>query len=133
MTAVRIAVAVGVVAVAVAVAALEPTRPARGAFASADDLRRFLRANAPGDGPRLPSIDYGRERAVVVSPGPRSSTGYGVEVVRVTRSGGETVVVVRESAPVLGDRVEPRVTYPYRLLAVATTDDSIGFRWLGRP
>jgi hypothetical protein len=112
---------------------LELARPANQAFATEADLRRFLRVQVPARLPRLPPIDFGRERAVIVSPGPRSSTGYGVAVVAVTRRGARTEVTLRETAPSLGAAVEPRVTHPYRLLAIATTGDEISFRWLGRP
>ena len=112
---------------------LELARPTTQAFASDGELREFLRAEAAGRLPPLPPIDYRRERATVVSPGPRSSTGYRVDVVRVTTSEDGTLVLLRERTPSLGDDVDPRVTYPYRLLAIATTDDEIAFRWLGRP
>ena len=68
---------------------------------------------------------------LLVSPGPRSSTGYEVEVLSVREQDGEITVRVRERTPTLEDRVEARVTHPYRLLSLPAGTD-VAVDWLGR-
>jgi hypothetical protein len=66
--------------------------------------------------PRVPPVDFTRRQLLLVSPGPRSSSGYRLEIVRVSRHGSRIDVAVREHTPALGERVAARVTFPYRLL-----------------
>jgi hypothetical protein len=78
-----------------------------------------------------PAVDFSTRQLLLVSPGPRSATGYTVEVVSTREHGAEITVRVRERAPVLGERVEPRVTYPYRLISLPAEKD-VDVDWLGR-
>jgi hypothetical protein len=71
-----------------------------------------------------------RER-VLVSPGPRSSTGYAVEVVRVVEQRRQILFDVREVSPRLGERVQARVTYPYKLIEIPRTRKHVTIHWLG--
>jgi len=96
------------------------------------ELLDVLERNNPGLKIHLPPIDYAKQETFVVAAGPRSSTGYSLRVVQVYESGGHVQVVVREQAPSLGDPVRPRVTYPFRLLALPT-HKSVHLKWLGRP
>ena len=113
--------------------ALEFTRITRGLFRDRGALREVLERNNPGRPIRLPDIDFARQSAYLVAAGPRSSTGYVLQIVRVEDRGSEVVVVVRERTPSLGDRVAARVTYPFRLLALPRTDEPVKLKWLGRP
>jgi hypothetical protein len=97
------------------------------------DLVKVLEQNNPGRRLHLPAIDFTRKRVFLVAAGPRSSTGYDLRVVRVRDEGRRIVVAVRERTPSLGDPVEARVTYPYRLLALPRGDDSVKLKWLDRP
>jgi hypothetical protein len=112
---------------------LEFTRITRQLFHSAAELRDVLEHHNPGRPLRLPKIDFMRQEAYLVAAGPRSSTGYELRVVRVQEEGGRILVVVRERTPSLADRVEARVTYPFRLLALPRSDKPVKLRWLGRP
>jgi hypothetical protein len=78
-----------------------------------------------------PAVDFSRQQLLLVSPGPRSSTGYRVEVLSVRESDGKITVRVRERAPKLGEPVEARVTHPYRLLSLPAGDD-VYVDWVGR-
>jgi hypothetical protein len=69
---------------------------------------------------------------VLVSAGPRSSTGYRVEIVSAVRERGRIVLTVRERTPSLADPGRPRVTYPYRLVVFERSDVPVYVRWLGR-
>jgi hypothetical protein len=71
-----------------------------------------------------------RER-ILVSPGPRSSTGYAVEVVRVVEQRRQILLEVREVTPRLGQRVQARVTYPYKLIEIPRTRKHVALHWLG--
>lgn len=78
-----------------------------------------------------PPVDFTRRQLLLVSPGPRSSSGYRLDVVRVRRRGGRIEVAVREHTPALGERVAARVTYPYRVLSLPAGPD-VFVDWLGR-
>jgi hypothetical protein len=68
-------------------------------------------------------VKQGDHERVLISPGPRSSTGYAVEIV--------SVVELREVTPRLGQRVEARVTYPYKLIELPRTRKHVTIHWLG--
>jgi hypothetical protein len=92
----------------------------------------LARAN-PGRTITLPRIDFTRREVYLVAAGPRSSTGYDLRIVRVQDEGDHVRVVVREETPTLGDPVEARVTYPFRLIALPRNDKPVKLKWLGRP
>jgi hypothetical protein len=82
--------------------------------------------------PRRADVDFARRKLVLVSPGPRSSTGYGVEVLGVVERRRSVLVRVRETSPRLGQPVEARVTYPYRLIAIPRTATPTRIDWEGQ-
>jgi PrcB C-terminal len=96
------------------------------------ELLEVLERNNPGRKIRLPPIDYSSEETFLVAAGPRSSTGYALEIVRVQQQGGHINIAIRERTPSLGDPVQARVTYPFRLLALRS-DKPVHLKWLGRP
>ena len=98
-------------------------------FRDQSGLNRYLR-RAGAQRP-APAIDFARRQLLLISPGPRSSTGYTVEVVGVRERDGKITVRVRERAPRLGEPVEARVTYPYRLLSLPAGND-VYVDWIGR-
>ena len=108
-------------------------RPAGRVFGSARELRRYVIAAMPGRAPSLPRIDFRRREAVLLAAGPRSSTGYTVDVETVREERGRIVVQVRERTPSLGDPVAARVTYPYRLITLPRLDKPVDISWDGRP
>jgi hypothetical protein len=73
----------------------------------------------------------GERERVLVSPGPRSSTGYRVQVVSVTEQRRRILLRVREVTPRLGRRVQARVTYPYVLIEIPRTRKHVALDWLG--
>jgi hypothetical protein len=54
-----------------------------------------------------------------------------VEVLSVTERDGKVTVKIRERTPKLSDRVEARVTYPYRLISLPA-DKDVYVDWVGR-
>jgi protease stability complex PrcB-like protein len=78
-----------------------------------------------------PAVDVSTRQLLLVSPGPRSSTGYSVDVVSARLHGDEIVVRVRERTPGLEQKVQPRVTYPYRLISLPAGKD-VSVDWVGR-
>ena len=92
-------------------------------------LSRYLRR--AGAERSAPAVDFSRRQLLLISPGPRSSTGYGIDVLSVREHDGRITVRVRERAPKLGEPVQARVTYPYRLLSLPAGDD-VYLDWIGR-
>jgi hypothetical protein len=98
-------------------------------FRKQANLRHYLRtarARTPA-----PAVDFSKQQLLLVSPGPRSSTGYEVQVLSVLERDGKLTVKVRERTPGLGDHVVPHVTYPYRLLSLPARED-VFVDWAGR-
>ncbi|MGH2932461.1 MAG: protease complex subunit PrcB family protein [Gaiellaceae bacterium] len=104
------------------------TRETKRVFRERIPLAKYLTAA----GGRVPAaVDFERRQLLLVSSGPRSSTGYSMEVLQVRERDGSVTVTVRERTPELGERVEPRVTFPYRLLSLPAGTD-VYVDWLGR-
>lgn len=112
---------------------LEFTRITRDVFRNRAGLLDVLERNNPGRTIRLPSIDFSRREIYLVAAGPRSSTGYELEVMRVRDEGDHIVVVVHERTPSLGDPVQARVTYPFVLISLPRSKEPVKLKWPGRP
>jgi len=97
-------------------------------FREQDALDRYLKRVGSD---ASPAVDFSARQLLLVSPGPRSSTGYAVEVLSVTEQGGTITVRVRERAPAVDERVDPRVTYPYLLMSLPA-DKDVYVDWIGR-
>jgi hypothetical protein len=78
-----------------------------------------------------PRVDFSNRQVLLVSTGPRSSTGYAIDVLAVEERDGKITVRAREDSPGLADPVEARVTYPYRLLSLPAGEE-VSVDWLGR-
>jgi hypothetical protein len=96
-------------------------------------LLEALERNNPGRPIHLPTIDFARREIYLVAAGPRSSTGYALEIVRVRDEGDHIVVVVHERTPSLADSVQPRVTYPFQLISLPRSKEPVKLKWPGRP
>lgn len=94
---------------------------------------RYLARTFPGGSPRVPAFDFARRRLILVAAGPRSSTGYRVEIVRITERRSAIDVLAREVTPSLGDHTTARLTSPYRLIAIPATSKRVYVQWAGRP
>ncbi len=97
-------------------------------FREQGQLDRYL---ARAQARESPTVDFSKRQLLLVSTGPRSSTGYSIEILGVEERDGEVTVRVREASPGLDDRVEARVTYPYRLLSLPA-GKKVSVDWLGR-
>jgi hypothetical protein len=96
-------------------------------------LVRYVARTFPQGPPRVPSFDFARRRLILVAAGPRSSTGYGVKIVRITERRSTIDVLAREITPSLGTRTVPRLTSPYRLITIPATSKRVYVQWQGRP
>jgi hypothetical protein len=96
-------------------------------------LTRYLARTFPDGAPAVPRFDFSRRKLILVAAGPRSSTGYGVEIVQVTERRSTVRVVARETAPSLGQQVTARLTSPYRLVTIPATSKRVYVQWQGRP
>jgi PrcB C-terminal len=112
---------------------LEFTRIRRDVFRNRAALLDVLEQNNPGRTIGLPKIDFKRSEIYLVAAGPRSSSGYELQVLRVQDLGDRIVVVVHERTPSLGDAVQARVTYPFRLIALPRSSKPVTLKWPGRP
>jgi hypothetical protein len=112
---------------------VEFTRKVTAVYHSRAPFARLLEATMPGRAPRPPALDFGKQEAVVVSLGPRSSTGYSLRVERVVERRRGIYVYLRERTPSLGDPVTARVTYPYRAIAIARSTKPVYVKLQGRP
>jgi hypothetical protein len=81
--------------------------------------------------PRRPEVRVtvaGSQEQVLITSGPRSSTGYSIEVRRALVEHGRISIVVREV-----DRPgRAEITYPYRLLVFPKLDKPVHVHWEGR-
>ena len=112
---------------------LHPAREADRLFVDPKELAYYVRFADPGYARPLPRLDFAHEEAVLVTTGPRSSTGYSVRIVSVAEERGRVVVNLRERTPSLRHPGRARVTYPYRLLVFRKIDKPIYIVWQGRP
>jgi hypothetical protein len=108
-------------------------RVVRQAFTTRAAFADYVRRLMPGNAPRIPSIDWAHREAILVSAGPRSSTGYELRIVSVRETAHHVVVTVHERTPTLGEPVQARVTYPFRLITIARTPKPLFLHWPGRP
>ena len=116
-----------------AVGELQFTHITRDVYRSWAALRSVLARNNPAVPLHRPAIDFTREEAYLVAAGPRSSTGYELQIVSVRDTGGRIVVTVHEQTPSLGEPVRPGVTYPFLLLALPRSGEPVKLKWPGRP
>ncbi len=111
---------------------VEFTRKVTGVYHSRAALQRLLDATMPGRAPKAPPLDFSRDQVVVVSLGPRSSTGYSLRVVRLVERRRGIYLTLRERTPALGEPVDPHVTYPYRALAMRSSTRPVYVKLQGR-
>lgn len=112
---------------------VEFTRKVTAVYRTRAPFAHLLEATMPGRAPKPPPVDFGRREVIVVSLGPRSSTGYSLRVERVIERRREVDVYLHERTPSLRDPVEPRVTYPYRAITIARTAKPVYVKLQGRP
>jgi len=96
-------------------------------------VTRYLARTFPLGPPRVPPFDFARRRLILVAAGPRSSTGYDVNIVRITERRSTIDVLAREVTPSLRSRTVPRLTSPYRLITIPATSKRVYVQWQGRP
>ena len=111
---------------------VEFTRKVTGVYHSQAALQRLLDATMPGRAPTAPPLDFSRNEVVVVSLGPRSSSGYSLRVVKLDERRRGVYLTLREQTPTLGEPVDPHVTYPYRALAIPGTAKPVYVKLQGR-
>jgi hypothetical protein len=111
---------------------VEFTRKVTAVYHSRAAFQRLLDATMPGRAPKAPPLDFSRNEVVVVSLGPRSSSGYSLRVVRLEERRRGIYLTLRERTPSLGEPVDPHVTYPYRALAIPGTARPVYVKLQGR-
>jgi hypothetical protein len=94
-------------------------------------LDKLFEVATYGSHPAAPKLDFGRNEAVLVTVGPRSSSGYSLQVVRAGED-GSLHILVREQTPGLTDKVVPRVTFPYLLLVLPRSGKHVSVKYAER-
>jgi hypothetical protein len=94
-------------------------------------LDKLFEVATYGSHPAAPRLDFGANETVLITVGPRSSSGYSVRVVRVEED-GSLHILVREQTPDLTDKVVPRVTFPYLLLVLPKSGKHVSVKYVGR-
>ena len=112
---------------------VEFTRKVTGVYHSRGAFQRLLDATMPGRAPEAPPLDFSRDEVVIVSLGPRSSSGYSLRVVKLVERRRGIYLTLRERTPSLGEPVDPHVTYPYRALTTRRTTKPLYVKLEGRP
>jgi hypothetical protein len=102
-------------------------RPAYEVFRDRKAFERFLDERVAA-AVTVPAIDFDRDLAVLLALGPRSSTGYRVDVEGVSEERGRIVIRARERSPRLGERVVARVDYPLKLIVVRDAGKPVALR-----
>ncbi len=94
---------------------------------------RYLARIFPHGRPTFPRVDFTRRRLVLIAAGPRSSTGYRVQILRAAERRGAVRILVREITPTLGQHVVARLTSPFELITIPATTKRVYVQWQGRP
>lgn len=114
------------------VAPAQWARPTISVVRDEKKLDNLFRVATFGSHPAPPTIDFSRRELILVTTGPRSSTGYSLHVESVTEKGGTIDVVVRERTPSLGEVVTPRITFPLLLITLPRSGKHVHVRYAGR-
>jgi PrcB C-terminal len=114
------------------VGVVEFTRKVTAVYHSRAAFQRLLDATMPGRAPEAPRLDFSRSEVVVVSLGPRSSSGYSLQVTNLVERRRGIYLTLRERTPTLGEPVDPHVTYPYRALAIRSSAKPVYVKLQGR-
>jgi hypothetical protein len=97
-------------------------------FRNRRQLAGFLARNGVQ---RVPRVDFSKQQLLLLTTGPRSSSGYAIDVLGASEKEGQITVRVRERTPGPDERVDPHVTYPYRLIRLPAGED-VFVDWVGR-
>jgi hypothetical protein len=71
---------------------------------------------------------HGSQERVLITAGPRSSTGYSIHIERAVVERSRVSIVVRE----IGRPGRAAITYPYRLLVFRKVHKPVHVHWEGR-
>lgn len=112
---------------------IEFTRRVTAVYHSRKPFVKLLEATMPGRVPKLPPHNWNLDQVVVIALGPRSSTGYSLQILRVVERRRGIYVYAKERTPTLGEPVTARVTYPYRVLSMHGSAMPVYVKLQGRP
>jgi len=69
-------------------------------------------------GPEIPEIDFEKKMVIAVFMGKRSSGGYEIEIIKITRTEYEIVVEVKEKEPPAESFRTMALTQPYHMVVI---------------
>jgi len=100
-------------------------RPRQVVIGNEADWRALWKEHAPEHDP--PHIDFASRTVLAVFLGSRSTAGYAVEITRVDRQAGATVVHVRESRPGRDQILAQVITSPFHVVSVPLLQGPVTF------
>jgi hypothetical protein len=81
--------------------------------------------------PEVPAVDFEKDMVIAVSPGPRMTGGYDVEIVGIFEAGGKLVVEILYTEPGPDDMVTEAITQPHHIVSTPKSGLPVEFRWEG--
>ncbi len=99
-------------------------------FTTRAQLASYLHWRRYRDEPRVPNVDFGRHRVLIVSSGVRTSSATSLQVVQVVEQHGRIVVSLRLRTASLGGPGSPRLVFPYVLVTVPPGGKHVQLKWL---
>lgn len=72
-----------------------------------------------------PAVDFTTEMIIAIFAGTRATTGFDVEITRVTATDGGLRVSYRERRPAAGTLVNPVLTAPFHIIRLPRTDGPV--------
>jgi hypothetical protein len=118
--------------VTASIAPAQWARPTISVVRDEKKLDKLFRVATFGGHPAPPHVDFTRRELVLVTTGPRSSTGYSLHVESVTEKGDTIDVIVRERTPSLGEAVAARLTFPLLVITLPRSGKHVHVRYAGR-
>ncbi len=79
--------------------------------------------------PSMPEVDFEKEMVIAVSPGPRPTGGYDVEIVEIEDLGEKLGVIVVFREPNPDDFVTDAITQPYHIVSTERRNVPVEFVW----
>ncbi len=77
--------------------------------------------------PELPKIDFEKEMVIAVFMGEQMSGGYGIKIIRITKTEEEIVVEVEEKEPPPGSLRTMVLTQPYHIVVIKESSLPVRF------
>lgn len=79
--------------------------------------------------PITPEVDFENEMVIAVSPGPKMSGGYDVEIIDINEIEGKLLVLITLKEPGPDESVTEALTQPHHIISTSKSDEPVEFKW----